>query len=87
MNKLEGNKFVKSTIIKTDNKGISVENTINDVTYVEAWACCLALVMDLVDGDSDKLNEFFTSCIIMLANKGGDYGKKKEAFKIVDSKK
>ena len=86
MSKLEGSKFVKATVIKTDNKGVSIENTMRDVTYPEAYACCLALVMDLVDGDSDKLNNFFTSCIMMMANKGGDYGKK-EASKVVDLKK
>lgn len=84
--KLAGSSYVKSTIIKTNDKGISLENTMNDVTYAEAYACCLALVMDLVDGDSDKLNNFFSSCIMMMANKGGDYEKEKTS-KVVDFKK
>lgn len=84
--KLAGSSYIKATVIKTDDEGISVEVNFSNVEYAEAYACCLSLVMDLVDGDSNKLNNFFTSCIMMMAEKGGDYGKK-EASKVVDSTK
>lgn len=71
MNKLEGSKFIKATVIEVDNKDFSIENNFSNVSYPEAYACCLGLVMHLVDGDSNKLNNFFTSCIMVMANEGG----------------